>query len=149
MPRHAEKKALPFTPEQMFDLVIRVEDYPQFLPWCVATRVNSRSGDPMGEGELTADMLIGFKMFRESYTSKVDFRRPHHINVHYQKGPFKYLENHWVFEPHDGGCLVDFHVAFEFTSRILEKAIGAVFVEAVHRMVHAFETRATELYGRA
>ena len=141
MPAHAEKKVLPFTPEQMFDLVIRVEDYPQFLPWCVATRVTSRD-----EANITADMLIGFKVFRESFTSKVDFKRPDYINVHYQKGPFKYLENHWVFKPDPGGCLVDFHVDFEFRSKILEKAIGAVFVEAVHRMVRAFEIRARELY---
>lgn len=142
MPSHAEKKVLPFTPEQMFDLVLAVEDYPDFLPWCVATRITSRD-----EAHINADMLIGFKMFREGFTSKVTFDRPRRVDVHYQKGPFKYLKNHWIFEPDPGGCLVDFHVDFEFRSRILEKAIGAVFIEAVHRMVHAFEVRAATLYG--
>jgi len=142
MPRHAERKVLPFSPEQMFDLVLDVDSYPEFLPWCIATRVTER-----GENTLTADMVIGFKMFREGYTSIVAYQRPHRIDVHYKRGPFKYLENHWVFERHAQGCTVDFHVDFEFKSLILEKAIGGIFVEAVHRMVHAFETRAAALYG--
>ncbi|HER25991.1 MAG TPA: type II toxin-antitoxin system RatA family toxin, partial [Rhodospirillales bacterium] len=127
MPTHAEQKLLPHSPEQMFDLVADVASYPKFLPWCIATRIKSES-----DTELLADMVIGFKVFREQYTSLVKLDRPRLIDVEYQNGPFKYLENHWKFEPAgEGSCLVDFHVDFEFRSIILEKAIGRVFTEAV------------------
>ena len=128
----------------MFDLVIDIEKYPEFLPWCVATRVRERDGDSSN-----SDMIIGFKMFREKFTTRVTARRPDRIDVSYSEGPFKYLNNHWTFEPHgDGHCLIDFYVDFEFHSRILQKTIGAVFNEAVQRMISAFEKRADALYGR-
>lgn len=141
MPTHAERRPLPYSPEQLFDLVADVAKYPEFLPWCVATRIRRQD-----EQEMVADMVIGFKMFRESFTSRVSLNRPDKIDVIYENGPFKYLENHWIFEPSPDGCVIDFHVDFEFKSRLLEKAIGAVFQEAVHRMVGAFETRANALY---
>lgn len=147
MPSHAEIKMLPFTPEQMFDVVADVAAYPDFLPWCVATRIRSTvDGD---DGTLmVADMVVGFNIIREQYTSRVTLNRPDRIDVEYQNGPFKYLENHWVFEAVEGGgCRVDFHVDFEFRSKLLEIAIGKVFTEAVHRMVSAFEKRAKKLYG--
>ncbi len=143
MPSHAEKKILPFTPEQMFDMVADVGAYPEFLPWCIATRV--RSSD---ETHLVADMVIGFKVFREQFTSRVTLERPGVIHVEYERGPFKYLKNQWNFsKSQEGGCLVDFSVEFEFRSQLLEMAIGKVFTEAVHRMVSAFEKRASVLYG--
>lgn len=142
MPSHAERRQLPYTPEQLFELVADVAKYPEFLPWCVATRIRRQD-----EHEMIADMVIGFKMFRESFTSRVHLERPGKIDVIYENGPFKHLENHWIFEPAPDGCVIDFHVNFEFKSRLLEKAIGAVFQEAVHRMVGAFETRANALYG--
>ncbi len=143
MPSHAEKKILPYTPEQMFDMVADVGAYPEFLPWCIATRIRSSS-----ETELVADMVIGFKMFREQFTSRVALERPGRIDVEYEKGPFKYLKNHWHFHvDKEGHCLVDFSVEFEFRSHILEMAIGKVFTEAVHLMVNAFEKRAKTLYG--
>ena len=144
MPSHAETKVLPYSPEQMFDMVADVAAYPDFLPWCIATRV--RTSDAT---HLTADMVIGFKMFREQFTSRVTLERPGLIKVEYERGPFKYLENHWKFtSSEDGGCLVDFTVEFEFRSQLLEMAIGKVFTEAVHRMVAAFEKRAETLYGQ-
>jgi len=144
MPSHAETKVLPYTPEQMFDMVADVAAYPDFLPWCIATRVRTADAS-----HLTADMVIGFKMFREQFTSRVTLERPGLIKVEYERGPFKYLENHWKFTPNEGGgCLVDFTVEFEFRSQLLEMAIGKVFTEAVHRMVAAFEKRAETLYGQ-
>jgi coenzyme Q-binding protein COQ10 len=144
MPRHAEIKHLPYTPEQMFDLVQRVEDYPKFLPWCVASRIKKRTPDLV-----VAELAIGFKMFRERFTSRVDLKRPHEIVVHYEDGPLKHLTNTWFFIDDPQGCHVDFEVDFEFHSQILEKAIGAVFGEAVRRMVSAFEKRAETIYGPA
>lgn len=143
MPRHAETRALPYSAEQMFDLVAAVERYPEFLPWCHGARIRRREGNV-----IYADLIIGFKLFRERYTSKVELDRPRAINVTYADGPFKHLDNHWKFEPRpNGGCVVDFYVDFEFRSHLLQKAIGFVFTEAVHRMVRAFESRARQLYG--
>jgi coenzyme Q-binding protein COQ10 len=143
MPTHAEKKVLPYTPEQLFDLVADVEKYPEFLPWAVAARIRSRDGNV-----ITADLVIGFKMFRERFTSKVVLDQPRRIDVSYTEGPFRYLNNHWVFEPMPGGgTCIDFFVDFEFRSAILQRLIGMLFNEAVRRMVHAFETRAKKLYG--
>ena len=143
MPTHAENRVVPFTPEQMFDLVADVERYPEFLPWCVAARVREREGNT-----LMADMVIGFKMFREGFTTKDVFDRPRRIDVSYFEGPFKYLNNHWVFEPHgEGACLIDFYIDFEFRSRLMQRMMGVLFNEAVRIMVSAFEKRAHAIYG--
>lgn len=151
MPTHAEKRLLHHTPEQLFDLVADVEKYPEFLPWCVATRIREQ-GEEDGRDMLMADMVIGFKVFREKFTTKVVCQRPERIDVAYFDGPFKYLNNHWIFETisKDGGaaeCMIDFYVDFEFKSRLFQTAMGAVFNEAVKRMIRAFEKRADELYG--
>jgi coenzyme Q-binding protein COQ10 len=142
MPTHAERQILPYQPEQLFDLVADVAKYPEFLPWCVAARIRSRT-----ESEIVADLTIGYGPFRESFTSRVMPSRPGRIDVKYEKGPFKYLNNHWLFVPDPGGTEVDFFVDFEFNSRILQAAIGLVFNEAVRRMVAAFHKRAIAVYG--
>jgi coenzyme Q-binding protein COQ10 len=146
MPTHAENRVIPHTPVQMFDLVADVGKYPQFLPWCVGARVRSRT-----ETEQVADLTIGFGPFRESFTSRVSMQRADGdgvslIQVRYENGPFRYLNNHWKFIPHPKGCRVDFWVDFEFRSRVLQAAIGVVFNEAVRRMVNAFLKRAREVY---
>jgi coenzyme Q-binding protein COQ10 len=143
MPRHAEIRTVPYRPDQLFDLVADVDKYPAFLPWCVGARVRSRS-----EAEILADLTIGFGPFRESFTSRVTLDRPGMIKVRYENGPFKYLNNQWRFTPDPAGCRVDFMVDFEFRSKILQVAIGAVFHEAVRRMVTAFLVRARVVYGR-
>ncbi len=142
MPTHAEKRHVPHSPQQMFALVADIEKYPDFLPWCVGTRVRSNDGEVV-----LADMVIGYKMFREKFTSKVRLSRPDRIDVAYMDGPFKYLNNHWIFlQESDGTCTVDFYVDFEFRSKILQKMIGAVFNEAVKIMVQSFEKRADSVY---
>lgn len=145
MPTHAEKRHLPYRPDQLFDLVAGVERYPQFLPWCKAARITRRDGDVF-----FADLVVAFKMFRERFTSKVTLHPKTLIDVEYINGPFRYLNNHWKFEaaPVDGHCIVDFYVDFEFRSRILQNLIGLLFNEAVTRMVGAFEARAHDLYGK-
>ncbi len=142
MPIHAEKRILPYRPEQLFDLVADIESYPEFLPWCLAARVRQREGDLV-----VADLVIGFKMVRERFTSRVVLNRPaQRIDVTYAEGPFKYLQNHWVFLDHPDGCLIDFYVDFEFRSRLLQKLIQPLFHEATRRMVAAFEGRARTLF---
>ena len=143
MPKHAERRHLPYRADQLFDLVADVERYPEFLPWCVAARVRERKPDL-----IVADLVIGFRMFRERFTSRVKLSPPQRIDVEYTEGPFRYLTNHWIFEPVPGGCRIDFFVDFEFKSRILQKVIEMLFGEAVRRMVAAFETRAQQLYGK-
>jgi coenzyme Q-binding protein COQ10 len=142
MPTHAERQIVPYTPEQLFDLVADVGSYPRFLPWCVAARVRSRT-----DTHLLSDLTIGFGPFRESFTSRVTLDRPKCVVVKYENGPFRYLNNQWAFSPHGTGTEVAFFVDFEFRSRILQAAIGVVFNEAVRRMVKAFLKRARDVYG--
>jgi len=142
MPTHAESRVIPYSDAQLFDLVADIERYPQFLPWCVGARVTTRSPT-----DLISQLTIGFGPFRESFTSRVKLERPGKVTVRYENGPFRYLNNHWVFTPDPRGCKVDFFVDFEFRSRILQAAIGVVFHEAVRRMVNAFLTRARVVYG--
>ncbi len=141
MPIHAEQRFLPYTPEQMFDMVADVERYPEFLPWCVGARVKTRDGDV-----ITADMMIGFRMIRERFTSQATFDRPGRIDVEYKDGPFKYLTNRWGFMAGEGGCVIDFYIDFEIRSRILRTILEPLFGEAVRRMISAFEIRAAAIY---
>jgi len=143
MPRHSETKHLPYTPEQMFDLVADVEHYDEFLPWVVAVRIRSSS-----ETETVADLVVGFNAFKERFTSKVVKERPARICVDYIEGPLKFLHNEWRFEPAaDGGTDVHFSVDFAFRSRIFESLAGSMFDRALRRMTQAFEQRAAALYG--
>jgi coenzyme Q-binding protein COQ10 len=142
MPTHHETRFLPQTAEQLFDLVSDVDDYPNFLPWCVALRVTSRD-----DNEIRADMVVGFNMLREKFTSRVTLTPKERIDVEYLDGPFRYLENRWLFIDKDGGCEIDFFIDFEFRSRLLRKIMEPLFHEAVRRMVRAFEKRATERYA--
>lgn len=132
----------------MYDLVADVAAYPKFLPWCAAARIRSRG--PVPEGELVeADLVISFKLFRERFGSRVTLKPDQsRIDVEYLDGPFRYLNNHWIFNPlPDGGCEVDFFVDFEFRSSMLQAVIGVVFNEAMQRIVRAFEDRAATLYS--
>lgn len=141
---HAEKRVVSHTPEQLYALVLDVQKYPQFLPWCLAARVKSQT-----ESELIADLIIGFNMFRETFTSYVEFDSDKlEIDVRYAEGPFKHLTNNWKFLPHEDGCEIDFYVDFEFNSRLLQSVIETLFTEAVRRMVRAFEARADKLYKK-
>lgn len=143
MPRHSETRRLPYTPEQMFDLVADVGRYGEFLPWVSAVRVRSNS-----ETEMVADLIVGFKGLRETFSSKVEKQRPGHIRVDYLEGPLKHLHNDWQFRPDGaGGCLVDFEVDFTFKSRVFEMLAGQVFDRALRMMINAFEDRARKLYG--
>ena len=143
MPSHSETRVLPYSAAQMFDLVSAVDRYPEFLPWCLAARILRRDGPAFD-----ADMVIGFKMIRESFTSRVETERPARIEVSPTSGPFRRLRNHWRFtDLPEGGCLIDFEVDFEFRSRLLNRLIGGLFHDAVRRMVAAFEGRARALYG--
>jgi coenzyme Q-binding protein COQ10 len=142
VPKHSETRRLPYTPEQMFDLVADVRRYPEFLPWVQAMRV--RRDTPT---ETLADMIVGFKGLRETFTSRVEKDRPGRLSVDYVDGPLKYLRNDWRFLPEPNGCAVEFAVDFQFKNRMFEMLAGQVFGQALRRMIGAFETRAAALYG--
>ena len=143
MPRHTETRHLPYTPEQLFDLVADVRRYPEFLPWVAATRIRSDS-----ETEMVADLVVGFKSLKETFASRVKKARPREIEIDYIEGPLKYLHNAWKFDPAaDGGTDVHFCVDFAFKSRIFEALAGQMFDRALRRMIGAFEERAHQLYG--
>ncbi|HOB13546.1 MAG TPA: type II toxin-antitoxin system RatA family toxin [Novosphingobium sp.] len=142
MPGIREIRLMPYSAEQMFDLVADVARYGEFLPWVVATRVRSDS-----ETEMVADMLVGFNALREKFTSRVLKHRPDRIEVIYIDGPMRDLDNVWLFRPVEGGCEVEFHVDFTFRNAVFEKLAGQYFDRAFRKMVGAFEQRAAQLYG--
>jgi coenzyme Q-binding protein COQ10 len=143
MPKHQEKRALPFEPEQLFDLVADIGCYPEFLPWCKDARILKREDDI-----ITADLIIGTKMFREKFTSIVTLDRPRAISVTYLSGPLAHLKNDWQFTPDDkGGCNLFFHVDFDFRSHLLGGMMEMFFEKAIRKMATAFEERAKKLYG--
>jgi coenzyme Q-binding protein COQ10 len=142
MPGHREKRFLPYTAEQMFDLVADVGRYAEFLPWVSAVRVRSNS-----ETEMIADLIVGFRSLRERFTSRVGKERAHRISVDYIDGPLKFLRNEWRFEPAPGGCNIDFSVEFAFKNRIFEAIAGQMFDAALRKMINAFEARAKQLYA--
>jgi coenzyme Q-binding protein COQ10 len=147
MPKHSETRTVPYTAQQMYDLVADVASYPDFLPWTAAARI--RSITPDGDAQImAADLVISFKVFREKFGSRVVLRPSDmKIETDYLDGPFKYMHSNWAFRDAGEACELDFAVDFEFRNAILQKVIGVVFDQAMRRIVRAFEERAAELYG--
>lgn len=147
MPAHSETKVLPYTADQMYDLVADVANYPKFLPWTAAARIRSTENE--GDHQvMLADLVVSFKVFREKFGSRVTlWPESKQIDTAYIDGPFKYLESTWRFRDVDGGCEVTFDVNFEFRNRLLQGAAGIFFNEAMQRIVRSFERRAADLHG--
>jgi len=149
MPSHSEKRIMPYSAAEMYDLVADVGRYPEFLPWNSAARIRSREALPEGRELQLIDLVISFKLFREKFGSRVVLdpaRR--RIETEYLDGPFRYLKSWWQFADREGGgCEAEFFVDFEFRNFVLQKVIGVVFDEAMRRVVRAFETRSVALYG--
>ena len=136
---------------EMFELVADIESYPRFVPLCRALWVRRRDEND-GILALIADMEVGYKAIRETFTSRVTCERSaSKILVEYIDGPFKHLENRWSFQDRDEGraCLVDFGIAYEFKSRAFALLMGAMFDAVFRRFASAFERRADALYGTA
>ena len=141
MPSHHEKRILPYSSQQLFDLVLDIERYPEFLPWCLGARINTR-----GKADLEADVIVGYKVFREKFSSRVHFTPHKEIEVEYLKGPMRHLHNKWAFKDVKGGCEVDFYVDFSLSAKIFEGIVNQFFNVALSRMIGAFEARAAVLY---
>jgi coenzyme Q-binding protein COQ10 len=149
MPSFRTTRRVKHTPEQMYDLVADVEKYPLFLPLCEALKVRSRAPGEGARETLIADMAVGYKAIRETFTSKVTLDRAAlKIAVAYLDGPFRALDNLWSFRPDGEGCLVEFFITYEFKSRMLGMLMGAMFDRAFRKFAEAFERRADVVYGR-
>ena len=141
--KHEEQRIIKHTPSNLFKLVSDVKKYPEFLPWCLGARVKNNS-----KNNFDADLIIGFKIYKEIYSSQVILD---HVNkkiiVNYKDGPFEHLDNYWIFKDNMNGCEVEFMVDFKFKSVFLQTLMETLFSEAVRRMVGAFEKRANELFN--
>jgi coenzyme Q-binding protein COQ10 len=150
MPSFRTVRPVPHSPSQMFDLVADVERYPEFVPLCESLRVRRRSQSGEGIETLVADMSVGYKAIRESFTSRVTLDRARlRIDVEYVDGPFRYLENRWIFRSASSGSEIDFHISYEFRNFALGLLMGAMFDRAFRKFTTAFEERAGEIYGAA
>ena len=142
MKKHHEKRFVDHSPKQMFDLVSNVKKYPDFLPWCLGSRILNNDGDV-----LIADLIIGFQIYREKFRSKVVLNKNKNIiEVFYEDGPFKHLSNKWEFKKFNKGCEINFYLEFEFKNIFFQTIMEKLFSEAVKRMVEAFEKRAENVY---
>ncbi len=142
MKKHHEKRFVNHSPKQMFDLVSNVKKYPDFLPWCLGSRILNNDGDV-----LIADLIIGFQIYREKFRSKVVLNKNKNIiEVFYEDGPFKLLSNKWEFKKFNKGCEINFYLEFEFKNIFFQTIMEKLFSEAVKRMVEAFEKRAENVY---
>lgn len=147
MPAFETKRRVPFTAAQMYALVADVERYPEFLPMCTGLVVTSRETKPEGDA-LTARMSVGYKSITESFVTRVTLKpEVPEVDVRYIDGPFKYLENRWLFQDAGDGSIVDFHIRYEFKSPMLGVLVGAVFDKAFRKFTEAFEERARVVYG--
>ncbi|MDF2373911.1 MAG: type II toxin-antitoxin system RatA family toxin [Rhizobiaceae bacterium] len=149
MPKFNTTRIVAHGPDQMFALVADIEKYPEFLPLCEDLKIRSRKerGDVV---LLIADMTIGYKAIRETFTSQVLLKPTESIiDVKYLDGPFRYLNNRWRFsEQPDGGCTVSFFIDYEFKSRMLGIVMGTMFDRAFRMFAEAFEKRADMIYGQ-
>jgi coenzyme Q-binding protein COQ10 len=150
MPSFRTVRHVRHTPEQMFELVADVEKYPEFLPLCTGMRLLRRTNDDDGLTRILAEMHVGYKAIRETFTSKVACDpKAKEIHVEYVDGPFRYLDNKWTFrDAGEGVCDVQFAISYEFRSRMLGLLMGSMFDAAFRKFAEAFERRADLVYGR-
>jgi coenzyme Q-binding protein COQ10 len=133
----------------MYGIVADVERYPEFVPWCASLRVESRADTPTGE-ELIAETIVGFRNFRERYTSRVTLEPAHYkVDVVQTKGVFRQMETHWRFVPEGEGCRAEFSIVFEFKSKVLALIAEAALSRVMTKMTQAFEARAQKLSKQA
>ena len=152
MPSFHDERRVRHRAAQMFDLVADVERYPEFVPLCTALRVRSRRPEADGRETLVAGMSVGYKLIRETFTSRVSLDKPNlKLRVEYIDGPFSRLENIWTFKDDaEGlGSRVNFFIDYEFKSRTLGLLMGSMFDAAFRKFAGAFEARADAIYGRS
>ena len=143
MPSITKSVLLPYPAAEMFDLVERVEDYPQFLPWCPSTEVERI------EGGMIATVGIKFKGIRQSFTTRNTHARPRSIDMELVDGPFRRLRGRWQFhELAPSACKVEFTLDYEIAGGLLGRALSPVFGQIAATFVDAFVKRAEALHRR-
>lgn len=138
-----QEKILPYPPEALHNLVLDVESYPEFLPWCEEATLISQT-----QHFIIAEVAIGYKALSEKYQSQIIPKKigeDYIIEVEAISGPFKFLRNIWKFEKEEGGCRIEFFIEFEFKSFILDKLMSVFINKAAKEMMYAFEKRAETL----
>jgi ribosome-associated toxin RatA of RatAB toxin-antitoxin module len=140
-----EKTVLvPHSAEQMFNLVDRVEEYPQFLPWCGGASIKEMLGTTM-----RASLLIDYHHIKQHFSTENLRNPPHQIDIALMDGPFKHLDGCWRFTPlNDEACKIEFRLQYEFSNKLLEKLVGPVFHHIANSFVDAFIQRADKVYAR-
>lgn len=146
--RHELTRILPYRPDQLFELVGDVEQYPKFVPWVTGLRVWNRRETAPGVTSLDAEAAVGFSFLREKFSTRVTRDSGARvITVALLSGPFRRLHNRWKFLDHPTGTLVEFEIDFEFKIRMLDRLLDANFDHAVNRLIACFDERAKALYG--
>lgn len=148
MPRYHIEKILPYTPDQLFQLVGNVDAYPEFVPWIQSMRTWNARSEGEGVSLVDAQAGVGFAFLKEKFSTRV--RRDaatRQVDVQLLSGPFKHLANRWRFIDNDGGTKIEFDIDFEFKSRLLSGMLAANFHHAVDKLMSCFEARAQALYG--
>ena len=138
------KRVLPYSNKQMYDIVIDIKKYPEFLPWCI-------SAEEYGSNKknFKAELEIGFNHIKESFLSEITPLYPYRIISKAISGPFRILMNEWEFtEKKNNTCEVELNIEFQFKSMILHNLIGKVFEYSSRKMINAFEGRAKQLYEK-
>jgi coenzyme Q-binding protein COQ10 len=148
--RHHVTRTLPYTPDQLFQLVGNVDAYPQFVPWITGMRTWNARTEPDGTSWLDAEARVGFSFLREKFSTRVR-RDPaaRQIDVELISGPFQKLRNRWRFTENPAGTKIAFDIDFAFKTRLLEGLLERNFEHAVDRLMACFEARAAALYGAA
>ncbi len=145
MPVIKKSSEVLFSPAQMYQLVADVETYPDFLPWCVDSTVESATED-----EVRAKLVLAQGGIQKSFTTCNRLQKDKMIELRLLDGPFHHLEGFWRFEPIDnGGCRVSLDMEFEFAGKLLSLAVGPVFSQMANSLVDAFCERAEDVYGTA
>jgi len=149
LPSFRSARVVRHTPEQMFDLVADCDSYPEFLPFCIGMKTRPRGQDANGNDILLAEMTVGYKAIRESFSTRNTLdRKAVKITVEYVDGPFSRLRNIWSFAEDPAGCRVEFYIDYEFRSRLLGVLMGSMFDAVFRTFVGAFEARADKIYGK-
>ena len=142
MPSFENTKVLPFSDKELYDIIIKVDLYPEFLPWCKDSEIVNR----IDKDNFDANLSIGYKALDENYTSRVKGIYLKQITSNAISGPFKYLDSSWTFKKSGNSCQVTFKLNYEFKSFLLGKVMGTLFNKASEKMFEAFESRAKSLY---
>jgi len=148
MPSASIKKKIPCSKENLIKMVLDIEKYPEFVPWCLKGKIHTKS-DEGNKVKITADLTIGKSFFNETYKSFVTYDKSSDlIHVTNMEGPLKYLENKWFFRQDGENSEVDFHVDFELKNKILNMLMIKSFDIGLKKIADAFEKRAIELFKK-